>query len=256
MRIEREGDQTVAAAAASAEALYVPVRDENGQAVIMKIDPKHIRWLFFDVGETLLDESDSMFDWCGQVADELTRRGHSCMASDVYAARQQSHLEFSPNVLQRILEILEVPGESSVYDIAKYKHSLEKPRPESVEAIAQLAPCFELGIIANQSAGTLQRLCNHGWNGVFQLCISSTEENLRKPDPAIFRLALERAQCPPEQAMMIGDRIDNDIRPAKSIGMGTIRLRQGLAVVQQPRGPDDEADATIESLAELPALLL
>jgi FMN phosphatase YigB (HAD superfamily) len=220
------------------------------------IDPKHIRWLFFDVGETLLDESDAMFDWCGQVASELTRRGHHVMASDVYAARQQAHLEFTPDVLNRILAILELPGEGSVYEIAKYKHSLERPRPEAVEAIAQLAPLFQLGLIANQSAGTEQRICNHGWTGIFTVCISSTEENLRKPDPAIFRLALERAQCPPEQAVMIGDRIDNDIRPAKALGMKTIRLRQGLCTVQHPRGPEEEADATIDSFAELPALLL
>jgi len=222
----------------------------------VKIDPKHVRWLFFDVGDTLLDERDSMFDWCGQVASELTRRGRATMASDVYTARQQAHVEFATNVLQRILEILNVPNESSVFEIARYQHSLEHPREHAADVIAQLATSFQLGVIANQSAGTEQRLCNHGWTGVFAVCISSTEENVRKPDPAIFKLALERAQCPPEQAIMIGDRVDNDIRPAKAIGMGTVRLRVGLSAAQQPRGPEDEADATIESLAELPGLLL
>ena len=222
----------------------------------MSFDAKHVRWLFFDVGETLLDESDSMFDWCGQVADELTRRGHAVMASDVYAARQQAHIEYHTDLLKRILEILGVPDETSVYKVAKYQHALEKPAPGANDAIAQLSKCFQLGVIANQSAGTAQRLCNHGWTGVFEVCISSTEENLRKPDPAIFRLALERAACPPQQAVMIGDRIDNDIRPAKSIGMGTIRLRQGLAIVQEPRTPDDQPDFTIDSLAALPPLLL
>jgi HAD superfamily hydrolase (TIGR01549 family) len=220
------------------------------------IDPKHTRWLFFDVGETLLDESDSMFDWCGQVADELTRRGHKVMASDVWAARVQVHEEYRPDVLARILEILGLPGESSVYEVATYQHALEKPRPEATEILRQLGACFQLGIIANQSRGTEQRLCNHGWKGVFALCISSTEEGLRKPDPAIFQIALERAHCPPAQAIMIGDRLDNDINPAKALGMGTIRLRQGLSVSQEPRGPADEPDVTINSLAELGPLLL
>jgi FMN phosphatase YigB (HAD superfamily) len=50
---------------------------------------------------------------------------------------------------------------------------------------------------------------------------------------------------------MIGDRLDNDIRPARLLGWKTIRILQGFAQFQFPRDRFDEADATIAELAEL-----
>ena len=88
------------------------------------------------------------------------------------------------------------------------------------------------------------------------VCLSSAEIGLEKPDPKIFRLALSRAGCAPEEAVMIGDRIDNDIRPARMQGWGTIRILQGFARFQSPRDQFDEADATVAELAELRPLLL
>ena len=214
-----------------------------------------IRWVFFDVGDTLLDETVAMNDWCAQVAAELARRGHSIRPADVAAAREQAYVEFAPDVLKRILEILNLTSEGSVYEVAKYQHALERPAPGAADVLKQLGQRFKLGIIANQSAGTAQRLCDHGWKDLFSVCISSTEEKLRKPDPRIFHLALDRAACPPHQAVMVGDRIDNDIRPAKEIGMATVRLRHGMSRNQQPSSPHDEPDATIDNLLDLPRLL-
>ena len=115
---------------------------------------------------------------------------------------------------------------------------------------------FRLGVIANQSAGTADRLCNHGWRGEFSICVSSTEEGLRKPDPAIFRLALDRAGCRADQAVMIGDRLDTDIAPAKAIGMATVRIRQGLSIVQEPADASQAPDVTVARVTDLPPLFL
>jgi FMN phosphatase YigB (HAD superfamily) len=41
---------------------------------------------------------------------------------------------------------------------------------------------------------------------------------------------------------MVGDRLDNDIRPAKQLGWQTIRALQGFAWVQVPRDADEEPD--------------
>ena len=73
------------------------------------------------------------------------------------------------------------------------------------------------------------------------LCLSSAELGLKKPDPEIFQLALSQSGCEPEQAVMIGDRLDNDIRPARLQGWKTIGLckasrdssHQGIASTRQ-----------------------
>src|SRR4051812_4819353 len=100
------------------------MRDEDGWDVI---DRARIRWVFFDVGDTLLCEDVSMRDWCAQVACELTRRGHATSGEQVWSAREQAYAEFAPNVLDRILEILSLTSEASVYQVATYQHALETP---------------------------------------------------------------------------------------------------------------------------------
>lgn len=57
--------------------------------------------------------------------------------------------------------------------------------------------------------------------------VASAEEGVAKPDKRIFEIALERAGCKPEETVMVGDRLDNDIVPANEIGMITIWIKQG-----------------------------
>ncbi len=67
-----------------------------------------------------------------------------------------------------------------------------------------------------------------------KLVVASAEKGVAKPDSEIFLRALSRAYCLPENAVMIGDRIDNDIEPANKLGMKTIWVKQGFAVYQKP----------------------
>jgi len=54
---------------------------------------------------------------------------------------------------------------------------------------------------------------------------------------------------------MIGDRPDNDIFPAKQLGLHTIRIRQGTSYEQLPKSEAYEADATVHNLQEIVGLL-
>ena len=53
---------------------------------------------------------------------------------------------------------------------------------------------------------------------------------------------------------MVGDRIDYDIRPAKTLGWRTIRVLQGFARAQVPRNAAEEPDYAVENLAGISAL--
>ena len=50
---------------------------------------------------------------------------------------------------------------------------------------------------------------------------------------------------------MIGDRIDNDIEPAKMLGMKTIWVRQGFSIFQQPMNEYQKADYIIDRLKDV-----
>ena len=84
--------------------------------------------------------------------------------------------------------------------------------------------------------------------------MASAEEGVAKPDRRIFDIALERSGCKPENAVMIGDRVDNDILPAKAVGMKTVLVGQGLSSLSEEKYQD--RDAYVSSIEELPDLLM
>lgn len=83
------------------------------------------------------------------------------------------------------------------------------------------------------------------------MTVSSAEAGCAKPDPAIFRMALAEAGCTPQAAVMIGDRPDNEIAPAKRLGMRTVWVRRGFARFRSAVSADEEPDITVDRLAQV-----
>ena len=81
--------------------------------------------------------------------------------------------------------------------------------------------------------------------------MASAEEGVAKPEKEIFLRALSRAECLPENAVMIGDRIDNDIEPANKLGMKTIWVKQGFAIYQTPMNDIQKADFSVDRLLDV-----
>ena len=107
---------------------------------------------------------------------------------------------------------------------------------------------YKLGLVSNFD-GNLLIICKEfGYNKIFDIIIDSFKVDIRKPDPDIFRLALERLDVKPEEAIMIGDNYNIDILPAKNMLMTTIWLK-GKSWYQ----PDnmDCADFKISSLDDI-----
>ena len=111
---------------------------------------------------------------------------------------------------------------------------------------------YHLGVLANQPASTLDRLKHDGKYTFFDVCLLSDCVNMQKPDIRFFEYALEKIQCDSQNVIMVGDRLDNDIMPAKKAGMKTVRIIQGLNAVQEPFDntyiPDYEANSVPELL--------
>lgn len=80
---------------------------------------------------------------------------------------------------------------------------------------------------------------------------ASAELGISKPDKKIFLKALEISHCSPENAAMIGDRLDNDIYPAMALGMKTVWIKQGISAYQQLDNNGSAPDHIIKSLIEL-----
>ena len=218
---------------------------------------RDIRWLFFDLGSTLINEEKAVDDRIRRMRQAFLELGKQVSVRAIRRAFEKASAEFGPSLVERAAQSLAGNPADVAYVLqrARYRNELEEPYPEAYGLLSRLAPQYKIGIIANQSPGAETRVEKHGLAPFISLFFSSAEVGLEKPDPAIFRLALSEAKCKPSRALMIGDRIDNDIRPANLLGLKTVRVLQGFGKAQSPRSPEEEPDFTVEGLGEIPDLL-
>lgn len=115
---------------------------------------------------------------------------------------------------------------------------------------------MKLGIVANQPAGMRAKLASAGFDRFFDHCVMSDELGLRKPDPRLFLAVCEALEVEPADSIMVGDRIDNDIAPARALGMKTVRFKAGRHKGQRPRSWVEVPDMEVEDVPALQEALL
>ena len=218
---------------------------------------QNIQWVFFDLGYTLINEDGAAFGRLRQVSDSLAELGVKATVADLRKGLEEASERFDPSPVVSVLKRLipDPKDQDFVRKSGRYPKELEEPYAAAEPLLSSLVDRYKLGVIANQPEGTEERLRSCGLPSFFSICLSSAELGIAKPDPEIFRMALEQAACEPHNAVMIGDRIDNDIKPAKALGMQTVRILQGVGRVQTPRTDDEQPDATVKDLTELAKIL-
>jgi len=179
------------------------------------------------------------------------------------AAWAEAVASHAPNAYQAVLWRL-LDGEESKATLAWGRIAAaarqERGPPEIRSGIAPLlfalqAQGIRLALAANQPAAMLGALAEAGLLHLFAVHGLSGVMDLRKPDPRFFLHITEALGRPPEECVMVGDRIDNDIAPARALGMATIRFRTGRHAAQRPRTWLEAPDAEVDNLPALRAAL-
>ena len=198
-----------------------------------------IKWIFFDVGSTLVDETEAY--------DHRARE--MIIGTDItFSNFDSKRIEFAKQGFDGNSEAIKYFGLTKT----PWHSEDEIPYDDSLETLKLLkSRGYNLGIIANQAIGIEQRLEAWGLLKYFDVVVSSAELGVAKPDKLIFEKALELAGCGTENSVMVGDRLDNDIIPAKALGMKTVWIRKGLAVYQNIELGKDIADWVIDNLSDL-----
>lgn len=114
---------------------------------------------------------------------------------------------------------------------------------------------LKLGLAANQPARVIADLDRLGIGRFFSHREVSEHHGFHKPDVRLFLRACEDLGVDPRQCIMVGDRIDNDIVPARVLGMGTVLFRTGRHIDQQPRSWDEVPDCEVWDVEQLGAAL-
>ncbi len=197
-----------------------------------------MKWIFFDLGATLVDETDVYKSRCEYAIRQLN------IDSAEFMNKVCEEAGISPTPIRTAAEAYGVV-------LPKWDSSLEKLYEGAVDTVSYLYGKYKLGIIANQVPGTQERIDNWGMGKYFDVVMASAEAGCAKPDPRIFTMALEKAGCEPADAIMVGDRLDNDIIPAKKLGMKTVWVRQGYAIYQSIDDESKRPDHIVDSINEL-----
>ena len=156
--------------------------------------------------------------------------------------------------LQVLIDAWRLPGEliSELLDVYR-SHRPQMVLPDvTLRTLAALRPGWKLGILTNGlSAIQSRKVRALGLEPLVDAVVYAVDHGvgLGKPEPAAFQEVLARLGTDASRSIFVGDDEWCDIGGARRFGMRTVRFTGWVPTTQESR-----ADATIKSLAELPAL--
>jgi putative hydrolase of the HAD superfamily len=114
---------------------------------------------------------------------------------------------------------------------------------------------LRIGLISNSHRCLTSFQSHFDLNGLIAAAISGSEHGFMKPNPSIFRAALERAGVEPHEALMVGDSVSQDVEGAARAGMRGVLVHRG----DEPHPRSEELTAAgvpvVSSLMDLRELL-
>ena len=225
--------------------------------------------VFFDAGETLVHPHPTFPDLFAAI---LRREGHDV---DAEVVRDRIHVVFDRfkhaadtnelwtttpeksrrfwhdvyGIFLRDLGIADGDGladrlYAEFTDLANYR--LFDDVPPVLDRLREAG--LTLGVVSNFEAWLERLLEELGVLDRFTVRVISGVEGMEKPDPRIFRLAMERAGVDPGASVYVGDNPEFDIGPAAAVGMLPVLIDR------RERFPDAEG-LRVTSMADLPGVL-
>ncbi|WP_455586831.1 HAD family hydrolase [Bacteroides sp.] len=176
---------------------------------------------------------------------QLVKPSHSLFETQSF----KTHLQFDDLVKRGILPDTkenrdDLPEQAArlVTDFSSHYVSLSK------EVLKSLSQRYTLLLVSNYYGNLKKIVTDLGIVSYFSSITDSTLEGIRKPDAALWKLAIDRAGFTPEEVVVIGDSTKNDILPALSLGCQVVKGCPSVA--------DKSEDVyCITSLKELPDIL-
>jgi HAD superfamily hydrolase (TIGR01662 family) len=198
-----------------------------------------LRAIFFDVGETLVDERR----YWQEVAGLAGIPEHAVWAAlGVTIERGEEHTALFGH--------LGIERPARIDELVVYRR--DDLYPDALPCLHSLRDAgYRLGLAGNQSAAL------EAWAHAEKLPVdvigSSAGWGVRKPSPAFFERLVEESGYAPEEVAYVGDRVDNDVVPAAAAGLLAVWLRRGpWGLLQRGAG---RAALVVDTLAALPAAL-
>ena len=228
-------------------------------------DLSQITTISFDVEGTLWDFERFTRHALQQVLNELAQidpeAAHSLSVDQMFTIRDQVHKQMWVRVndldaireesMRQALREAGRPNDSLGSYLTKiYFQRRDEARilfPDARPALELLARHFKLGLLSNGNS----RSKVFGIEDLVSFEVFSQDHGaIDKPDPRIFEIAMQEAQCRPHQLLHVGDSWENDVLGALNAGATPVFFNRNAT------GQEPQSVIEIGSLAELSSLLL
>lgn len=112
-----------------------------------------------------------------------------------------------------------------LYGEPSFAFSLYEDTRPAIDALAERG--YRLAVLSNWDYSLHRVLNRMGIASRFDVVLASLEEGVEKPEPEIFRIALERLGAAPEETVHVGDDPLDDVAGAKRAGIRPVFLDRG-----------------------------
>ena len=104
------------------------------------------------------------------------------------------------------------------------------------DTLMELSNDYKLGLLSNSwLEAPRQALRDNGYGRWFDVMICSFDIGVPKPDPRIFEFALDLLGVRPQEAVMVGDSLEADVKGALGAGMRAVLVDDGFSVWDGPK---------------------
>ncbi|HEY6757089.1 MAG TPA: HAD family hydrolase [Nitrososphaera sp.] len=224
-------------------------------------------FIFFDLGQTLIDEWDfiayfdqKFLEMLNGFGARIDQRNYQAVRDSIIRDRKIGHGSVRELIIE-VCRILSPPGYEKVIasrlepQVKQGRRDLFRFFDDAKPTLQELSKYCQMGIIANQSEDITELIERTGFDRFFKVQAISSSVKIRKPDSEIFELAIKQAGRHAKDCIMVGDRLDTDICPANTLGMTTIRTTDSLFALQVPTKVCEHPAFTAAHLSEIPKIL-
>lgn len=221
-----------------------------------------VRAVLFDLDDTLFDHY-----YCSRSALETVQASHDCFAGMPFEAVERAHSQLLEQLhkdvmigrlpidearrerFRRLYDVAGIAADERLVNAAAtaYRDAYIAAR-RAIAGAAVLLPLVKdrakVGIVSNNLLDEQQeKLRQCALEPFVDALVVSEEIGISKPDPAIFRVALERLGCRAEETVMVGDSWGADVVGARATGIRAIWFNRHGAPSPEPGAGVEEIRA-------------